>query len=726
MELHCCKRQVLMLNGHYHVVAAVAGGAQAGGKAGLQAVQGVVPGHLELFGQALEYRVHVGVRVLESHAGGLAVHGVAQHAQGAPKVLHHALQTQAHPERRQPPLQQLVDGGLEVEVVRVAWTRGEHHQVKLLLVQQPECVGSGAAGEDVGAGLAEVVAQGVHEGVLVVDQQHPLALPRQREVVLVGLAPLLRGLGLPRVGADDGVDLSQGLELGLLLLGVRHAVKQQRRPRPHLRHTLFDAHCPQGESSVQVPVEPNQSHCSTIPVPRAALLLFDELDRPFFGRTRHRHRPGVAKECVQRIEPRPQVALDMVHRVDQAGVHLNLAATQHLDGARHADARLVVPVHVSAHGQLRLLLGVHEYALDLASILQGVAASGDGPADGAGLHPGQRPFLCPHRWGLTPDKHLRGGPHQVLLLPQVQEQPVGGRVPLLQALEYLAGAVGAGVQEVLAEDHLEQVPTGKLLACPLHLPAVVPGGRVAFTVSLGGPYVRVRYTCPLQALGGVPPVAELVSQLPGRLLLLVHHQYLVGQVEHQVALGVGLPGDAQVDGVELEGQVVAQRPVQAQLRVPPVPHQLHHLSDDVEQAGLLGPLLLGEVLPWLGLLHATRHPAFLHPALHALHHWVGLEGVHDGGQQRAAPLVQHLDAEVPPRPHHLQRRFRKAQGPAGVTAGEDVRGREEHALVVVQGLCQLAHHGLGLQVVQLLGAHVHLHPAVRHVGTRIRLVPGCP
>ena len=82
--------------------------------------------------------------------------------------------------------------------------------------------------DDLGALLAEVVGQGVDEGVLVVDEQHLHALARP-----------LRGRRLGRGTASCGradrgqrAEQGAGLELGLALLGLRVGVVQQRGAGP--------------------------------------------------------------------------------------------------------------------------------------------------------------------------------------------------------------------------------------------------------------------------------------------------------------------------------------------------------------------------------------------------------------------------------------------------------------------------------------------------------------
>ena len=153
---------------------------------------------------------------------------------------------------------------------------------------------------------------------------------------------------------------------------------------------------------------------------------------------------------------------------------------------------------------------------------------------------------------------------------------------------------------------------------------------------------------------------ELVG-VPDRLLALaVQHPDLVRQVQHQVALG-GRAIEPRPDRLELERQVIAERPVQAQVRVLAAERR-----GDLPQRGEHGrpaaALLLGELPVVLGDDDGVLA--------------VGLPGSPQGGadhrQQHAAAVVQrprghppaggddlgarvgvrHVPAAVPPRVLH--------------------------------------------------------------------------
>lgn len=73
---------------------------------------------------------------------------------------------------------------------------------------------------------------------------------------------------------------------------------------------------------------------------------------------------------------------------------------------------------------------------------------------------------------------------------------------------------------------------------------------------------------PRQAPGAHAADLEVVRHPRRRLALAVHHDHLVGEVKDEVAL-VGRALDGEPDRLELERQVVAERAVQAQVRVRP-------------------------------------------------------------------------------------------------------------------------------------------------------------
>src|SRR5207248_656923 len=174
-------------------------------------------------------------------------------------------------------------------------------------------------------------------------------------------------------------------------------------------------------------------------------------DRPAFGRTGHRHRPGMAEEAVERIELLAQHALDVIDGVDQPRIELDLPSPDDPHGARLADARFVVAVDVRAHRELALVLyGVEQFP-DALGVFDWVAAARNRAADRAGFDP----------LSLDPDIHFGRGSDQKLALAEVDQCAVGRRIGLAQAVKDDARRVGAKIGEELPGYDLEQVPALK-------------------------------------------------------------------------------------------------------------------------------------------------------------------------------------------------------------------------------------------------------------------------
>ena len=105
----------------------------------------------------------------------LAVRGLRQQGQGAAGVLHHGLQAQADAEHRQVPRVDLVEQRRAAEVGRPPGTGRHDYQVRRIGVEQRGREPGPQRGH-LGALLPEVVAERVHERVLVIDEQDPLGI----------------------------------------------------------------------------------------------------------------------------------------------------------------------------------------------------------------------------------------------------------------------------------------------------------------------------------------------------------------------------------------------------------------------------------------------------------------------------------------------------------------------------------------------------------------------
>ena len=225
----------------------------------------------------------------------------------------------------------------------------------------------------------------------------------------------------------------------------------------------------------------------------------------------------------------------MVDGVDEAAVELDLPAADDLDAARHADPRLVVAVHVGAHGQLRLFLRRGQQRPDRLGVRHRAFAAGDRARDRAGLDPVAG----------DPDVHLRRRPDQVLVLAEVQEELIRRRVPLAQPLEE-GGRGRARRVEPVARHDLEQVAAGELLPRQLHHAGVGARLRVGRKAARGRERARPACSRP-PGRGDRGPSdrsgprssrlrLEVVAE-PGRgLPLTVDDLDLVRQVQHQVAV----------------------------------------------------------------------------------------------------------------------------------------------------------------------------------------------
>src|SRR5262249_14935624 len=220
---------------------------------------------------------------------------------------------------------------------------------------------------------------------------------------------------------------------------------------------------------------------------------------------------------VERVELFAQVAFDVIDRVDEPRVHFYLPAADHAHTAGLADARLVVAVDVSTHGEFGLVLTRIQQPLDLQRVTDGVAAARDRPGDRAGLD-----AVAVH-----PDVHFRRGADQVLGLPQVNQKAVRRGVALAQAAEQLGGRHRARFEEGLAGHDLEQVPALERLTRDPHAGGVLTrlvvtgaGDPLGARVGSGRAFAR-------QGLGRMSPHLEVVAVAHGALTAVVNDDEFV-------------------------------------------------------------------------------------------------------------------------------------------------------------------------------------------------------
>ena len=161
---------------------------------------------------------------------------------------------------------------------------------------------------DVGADLAEIIRQHVHEAVVVVDQQHLLAG--------AGGIGRKRRQRLWRIAAQR-LEQGRGLDLAFAVFGGRIGIEQAGGADAHFGETILHADGADGQAGIDAAVEIHRADRAGIPAPRRALVILDELHRPQFWRAGHRHRPGMGEEGIERVEARPQHAFDMVDGMEQ-------------------------------------------------------------------------------------------------------------------------------------------------------------------------------------------------------------------------------------------------------------------------------------------------------------------------------------------------------------------------------------------------------------------------
>ena len=295
---------------------------------------------------------------------------------------------------------------------------------------------------------------------------------------------------------------------------------------------------------------------AAVPGARALLVLFDEAHRPEFRRAGNGHRPGMAEEGVEGVHAFAQPALDMVDGVDEARIHLDLAPADDAHRARLADAALVVAVDVRTHGQFGLVLLRVEQFQDLFRIRNRIVAALDGAGDRAGLDAA----------AVDAHEHFRRGADQVFAFAEIDEEGVGRRVDLLQPARDLGGRRFAALVEHLARHHLEEVAALETLLGLLHQLCVFAGRMVAARRDAGRWLERFFPAATRQALGGEAVAGIVVAVVPGQRLVMIDDEDLVGQIKHEVALAVGAL-QREVDRVELEGKVVAEGAVEAEIGI---------------------------------------------------------------------------------------------------------------------------------------------------------------
>jgi hypothetical protein len=218
--------------------------------------------------------------------------------------------------------------------------------------------------------------------------------------------------------------------------------------------------------------------------------------------------------------------------------------------------RLVVAIHVRAHGELGLVLLRVEQLTDLVGVAEGVRAPGDGPGDRAGFDP---PAV--HAY-----VHLRRGTHEVLAAAEIQQEAIGCGIALAQPAEELRGRSGTRLEERLARDDLEEVSAREGLARHADLLGILSGLVVRLPIDARSTVEGEGCARPGQTGGRGVPELEVVTDSARLLLAVVHEQKLVREVEDEVPLVLG-SREVHAKRLELQREVVAEGTVETEVAV---------------------------------------------------------------------------------------------------------------------------------------------------------------
>ena len=247
-------------------------------------------------------------------------------------MLDHGLQAQAHAEGR-------ADAGRRVRRAARSQPKsdgrpgpGESTTRSGAYSSSMARVEPGPQSRDLGALLGEVAGERVHEGVLVIDEQHPDAGPGR------GLG---RGRALGR-GLGGRKAFIRRAFAGRSLAWASSAWRStSSRARALSRVSASSADGSESNSSVapvrtqarppvmravrsvrpvfMLPSKPSEPTAPPYQRRGVSLVVLDELHRPGLRCAGDRHRPHVGEERVERVEAWPQPALDVVDGVDHAG-----------------------------------------------------------------------------------------------------------------------------------------------------------------------------------------------------------------------------------------------------------------------------------------------------------------------------------------------------------------------------------------------------------------------
>jgi len=336
--------------------------------------------------------------------------------------------------------------------------------------------------------------------------------------------------------------------------------------------------------------------------------------------------------------------------------------------------RLVVAVHVGTHRQFRRVLGRVQQRQDLGGVGDRVDAARDGAGDRAGLDPA----------AFDPDIHFRRGRDQELALAKIDQCAIGGGVGAAQPAEQGGRAARGFLGEDLAQDDFEQVAALEGVPRLLDRGGVVAGPVVVGRFGIGAGGVRRGGGGARQTVRPLARRRELVMVDRGGGAQMIHHQDLVRQIEHEVAL-VAAALQPSADRFELERQIVAERAVEPQGMVVRRAEQVGDRPQDREDGGLPAAVFFGE-----GAGGCLLDPA-VDPSRSGLQRFQRVQAgeiLGDGADQDPAAQVQRLDPDVAVMRGQHHRRIDEAQVPPGIASRIFEAGGQQHAAPPLQRIDQ--------------------------------------
>ena len=290
----------------------------------------------------------------------------------------------------------------------------------------------------------------------------------------------------------------------------------------------------------------------------------------------------MAEKRIERIEAFLQEAFHVIDGVEQTRVFFDETAADDLHAAGFANAALVVPVHIGAHGQLALFLRGSEKLADVFLILHRIAGAARSAGDRA----------CLDAFAFHAHEHFGRRAHQ-LFVGELQQEFVRARIGALHLLKKLRGLPGICCAKGLGQHHFVVIAAPHAFAHRFHIGHVF-GGRMVGGDRLGRASGRRR-----DLLAGAGEAArahaillEFVSEPLDLLALAVHVDNVVA--EEELKIFAALATKAQGDGLELEEQIVTECAGKAEFVVALAAEFPRQGAQHRKHRGLLAALFFGE------------------------------------------------------------------------------------------------------------------------------------